>query len=176
MRFTADQAFNSLQPCPPHVLGLQSVASERVEVVILEPMNTDGQPHETRLWIVDDPDYQYLPTSADAGWHQPLVANPHIRVERNGQRRAYIAVPGLEKITALNQLMNSEYRLYDGPKAGYCRDITAARSRRCRGLRAYFQTQTTVLDRSDDKWVKTLAIPHRSNAESESSHPDHHWL
>ena len=70
------------------------MASERVEIVILEPMNTDGQPHETRLWIVDDPDYQYLPTSADAGWHQPLVANPHIRVERNGQRRAYVAVPG----------------------------------------------------------------------------------
>ena len=103
------RAFISLCLIAIAVIGLQFVASERVEVVILESMNADGQPQETRLWIVDDAGYQYLRASADAGWYQRLVANPHISVERNGQRRTYIAVPDLEKTLVLNQLMNSKY-------------------------------------------------------------------
>ena len=66
------RAFISLCLIAIAVIGLQFVASERVEVVILESMNADGQPQETRLWIVDDAGYQYLRASADAGWYQRL--------------------------------------------------------------------------------------------------------
>ena len=72
------------------------------------------RPKKTRLWIVDAAGYQYLRASADAGWYQRLVANPRISVERDGQRRAYVAVPDPGETLALNQLMNSKYTWEDG--------------------------------------------------------------
>ncbi|MDB9867069.1 nitroreductase family deazaflavin-dependent oxidoreductase [Pseudomonadales bacterium] len=60
------------------------------------------RPKKNRLWIVDAAGYQYLRASADAGWYQRLVANPRISVERDGQRRAYVAVPDPGETLALN--------------------------------------------------------------------------
>ena len=91
--------------------GLQ-LASETGEVVTLTSLDEAGEPATTRLWVVDLDGYQYL-RSGDpgSGWYQRLVANPNVKVERNGQEASYIAVPDTSKVAQVNDLMAEKYGL-----------------------------------------------------------------
>ena len=64
------------------VLGLELIASESGEVVVLSVATADG-PQETRLWVVDLEGYQYVRAGhTGAGWYAAAVAAPTVRVAR----------------------------------------------------------------------------------------------
>jgi hypothetical protein len=92
------------------VMGLQMVASETGEVVVLGTVDAAGAPQETRLWIVDYEGAQYLRAgSAKAQWYARLVAQPRIEVERNGSRATYVATPAPAETKTVNELMAAKY-------------------------------------------------------------------
>ncbi len=92
------------------VFGLQVIASETGEVVVLHARDADGSVVETRLWVVDLDGRQYLRCGADgSGWFSRLTANPDVEVERGGERAAYLAVPEPESSSVVNQLMQRKY-------------------------------------------------------------------
>lgn len=92
------------------IMGLQILASERVEVVELHTIDTDGEPQTTRLWVVDDGGFAYLRTGADgSGWFSRLQANGTFELTRNGERRRYGAVLRHDKSARINELMQQKY-------------------------------------------------------------------
>jgi hypothetical protein len=92
------------------VLGLQVIASERVEVVELETQDSAGQPVVTRLWIVDDEGSPYLRAGRDqSGWYGRLRARSEVRVTRGGKTQPYKAVARPELAERINHLMDEKY-------------------------------------------------------------------
>ncbi len=93
--------------------GLQ-LASETGEVVVLTTTDETGAPVETRLWVVELDGYQYL-RSGDpgSGWYTRLLANPTVKVVRDGKEATYTAVPSPELQTQVNDLMQEKYGLSD---------------------------------------------------------------
>jgi hypothetical protein len=90
--------------------ALQMVAAESGEVVIVMTTDTEGRPHETRLWVVDYSGAAWLRAGADmAGWYQRLVESPEIVVERNEQAVTYVAQPQLRERDTINRLMLEKY-------------------------------------------------------------------
>ena len=83
-----------------------------VEVVILTTHDRSGIAYQTRLWILDDGSTLWL-RAATSGciWYERLLSDPHVRVERNGRARAFVAEPDQSpRITArVNFLMREKY-------------------------------------------------------------------
>ncbi|MAS40364.1 MAG: hypothetical protein CMK33_01450 [Porticoccaceae bacterium] len=92
------------------VFGLQMVASETGEVVVLHATDSDGSVAETRLWVVDHGGRQYLRVGADgSGWYSRIAARPEVRVARGGQAADYLAVAEPESSERINALMAQKY-------------------------------------------------------------------
>jgi hypothetical protein len=92
------------------LLVLQTVASERVEVVQLHTLDEQGEEVTTRLWVVDDDGYQYLRVGATgSGWFTRLQAHNEFDVTRNDRRYTYTAELREEKSDAINTLMQDKY-------------------------------------------------------------------
>ncbi|MCB1671136.1 MAG: hypothetical protein R3F41_12835 [Gammaproteobacteria bacterium] len=92
------------------IVGLQFLASERVEVVELRTSDENGEAVTTRLWIVDDEGYQYLRVGTDgSGWFSRIEANESFQITRNGNTAIYSAVRRPEKSARINQLMQEKY-------------------------------------------------------------------
>lgn len=92
------------------IIGLERVASERVEVVELHTLDAAGAPVTTRLWIVDDEGYPYLRVGSDgSGWFTRLQENGEIELTRNGQRQRYSTVQRPDKSAHINALMKRKY-------------------------------------------------------------------
>lgn len=92
------------------MFGLQFVASETGEVVVLHARDADGSMAQTRLWVVDYQGRQYLRCGADgSGWFSRLTANPAIELERAGQKDAFLAVPEPALSAEINGLMEQKY-------------------------------------------------------------------
>lgn len=91
-------------------MALQYLASERVEVVVLHSVDTDGQKVETRLWVVDHEGSAYLRVGEDgSGWYSRIVANPVVELERNGITTPYQVVPRPDLSNTINDLMQAKY-------------------------------------------------------------------
>lgn len=91
-------------------LGIQTLASERVEVVELHTLDESGEEVTTRLWVVDDEGYQYLRVGADgSGWFSRSQANGEIQLGRNGDLSRYNTVLRQDKSDKINQLMQQKY-------------------------------------------------------------------
>ncbi len=89
---------------------LQYVASERVEVVELHTINTEGDEVTTRLWIVDDEGFQYLRVgSTGSGWYTRIQENGEFALTRNGERNRYRAEVNMSKSDRINELMQEKY-------------------------------------------------------------------
>jgi len=91
--------------------GLQIVASESGEVVVLRTFAGDDA-RQTRLWIVDDRGVSWLRSgSPDAGWYQRLRANPEIQIERGTDLYEYQAFPveSGPSVDHVNMLMFQKY-------------------------------------------------------------------
>ncbi len=92
------------------VFGLQVLASETGEVVVLTAADEAGAPVQTRLWVVDHAGRQYLRVGADgSGWYSRITARPEIAVERQGIVADYLAVPEPESSAEINALMQAKY-------------------------------------------------------------------
>lgn len=89
---------------------LQTAASERVEVVELRTLDSDGEAVVTRLWTVDHEGHAWLRVGKDgSGWYSRLKAHPQVTVVRQGVSEAYLAVPRPEKRAVINRLMQEKY-------------------------------------------------------------------
>tara|TARA_B100001142_G_scaffold139390_1_gene140889 strand:+ start:773 stop:1183 length:411 start_codon:yes stop_codon:yes gene_type:complete len=92
------------------LLVLQTIASERIEVVELHTLDELGEEVTTRLWVVDDDGYQYLRVGATGSdWFARLQVNNEFDVTRNGRRYTYTAKLRGEKSLGINALMQEKY-------------------------------------------------------------------
>ncbi|MGE0623642.1 MAG: hypothetical protein AB7I04_04225 [Pseudomonadales bacterium] len=97
------------------VLGLavlvflaQMIASETGEVVVLTTETADG-PKETRLWVVELEEVQYLRAGPDSGWYQRLLAAPEVTLTRGGEAAGYRAEARPQAAAEVNRLMRAKY-------------------------------------------------------------------
>jgi hypothetical protein len=90
------------------VFGLQIIASETGEVVVLHTADGDGDAR-TRLWVVDFDGAQWLRAGPDSGWLQRLAAQPRVELERDGERHAYTASVDAAMAPEINVLMAAKY-------------------------------------------------------------------
>jgi hypothetical protein len=92
------------------VMGLQQIAAESGEVVILTTRDDAGESHQTRLWVVDHDGQQWLRAGvAQSGWLLRLQADSLVKVERDGASRDYVAVPDPSREAEINDLMSEKY-------------------------------------------------------------------
>lgn len=92
------------------LLVLQTLASERVEVVDLYTLDQSGEVQSTRLWIIDDEGYQYLRVGADgSGWFDRILHNGEVEVGRSGTTASYTIVQRPDKSERINVLMQEKY-------------------------------------------------------------------
>ncbi|MBL4580467.1 MAG: hypothetical protein JKY29_01500 [Gammaproteobacteria bacterium] len=91
-------------------LLVQTLASERVEVIDLYTTDEAGEMQATRLWIMDDEGYQYLRVGADgSGWFDRIQHNGEIEVGRNGVTARYTVVQRPDKSKRINDMMQEKY-------------------------------------------------------------------
>ena len=91
-------------------LAVQTVASERVEVIDLYTTDELGEMQATRLWVMDDEGYQYLRVGADgSGWFDRVLQNGEIKVGRNGTTASYTVVQRPDKSERINDMMQKKY-------------------------------------------------------------------
>lgn len=89
---------------------VQTLASERVEVVELFTVDADGEEVVTRLWIVDHGGRPYLRVGANGSWwYERLQDAPNVDVKRGDRRASYRAVPVPAKSDIVNRLMQEKY-------------------------------------------------------------------
>jgi hypothetical protein len=92
------------------VMGLQQIAAESGEVVVLTTVDENGALQQTRLWVVDREGQQWLRAGVkQSDWFVRMQANNLIKVERKGVTRAYLAVPDPSVYEEINDLMNEKY-------------------------------------------------------------------
>jgi len=93
------------------VFGIvQTVASERVEVIELATLDIEGARVVTRLWVVDDEGFQYLRVGQEgSGWFSRISNSSDIEVTRADQSVRYTTVLREDKSEKINQLMQSKY-------------------------------------------------------------------
>ena len=78
---------------------IQTLASERIEVVELTTLNEVGEEQVTRLWVVDGDGFQYLRVGADgSGLFSRLQDNGEIQVTRKEEPKylSWTSISGLE--------------------------------------------------------------------------------
>jgi hypothetical protein len=91
-------------------LAVQTLASERVEVIDLYTTDELGEMQATRLWVMDDEGYQYLRVGADgSGWFDRVLQNGEIKVGRNGTTASYTVVQRADKSERINGMMQEKY-------------------------------------------------------------------
>jgi len=92
------------------LLVVQTLASERVEVIDLYTTDELGEMQATRLWVMDDEGYQYLRVGADgSGWFDRILLNGEIEVGRNGVTASYTVVQRPDKSERINDMMQEKY-------------------------------------------------------------------
>lgn len=93
------------------LVGLQYAASETTgEVVVLTTSDSDGNPHETRLWIVDNGGEAWLRAGGDtAGWYGQILENATVTLMRNGSSAVFTAVPVPAATDTISSLMRDKY-------------------------------------------------------------------
>ncbi len=91
-------------------LIVQTLASERVEVVELFTVDEKGEEVVTRLWVVDHEGTPYLRAGdGGSGWFGRLQESPEIKVARDNEILSYRAIPDPSKSAIVNQLMQKKY-------------------------------------------------------------------
>ena len=90
------------------LLGGLLLASESGEVVVLTTTSDDG-PVQSRTWIIDHMNSQWLRGSPASGWVRRISENPTLSMERKGQSASYIATFIAEEISTINRLSKEKY-------------------------------------------------------------------
>jgi F420H(2)-dependent quinone reductase len=101
---------------PLLVAGGSYLAGEQIEVVALRTLDSEGHPHDTKLWIVD---YQGRPWVRAArpklGWVERIRANPRVELVRGGKTEAYTAeiVESPDEKRAIDAAVSAKYGWVD---------------------------------------------------------------
>lgn len=90
------------------VFGLQVVASETGEVVVLTTKRGAGET-TTRLWVVDHDDVQWLRGGRDSGWYLRLAEDPVVRMRRGDRVGTYVASAEPAMTAHVHALMAAKY-------------------------------------------------------------------
>jgi hypothetical protein len=94
--------------------ALEMLAAESGEVVVLTTRDAGGEPHDTRLWVVDLEGRAWLRAGSEvASWYARLAARPEVEVTRAGVAGRYRAVPAPGARDRVNALMREKYGLAD---------------------------------------------------------------
>jgi len=89
---------------------VQTLASERIEVVELHTLDQAGETVTTRLWVMDHDGFQYLRVGGDgSGWFSRIQANDTIKVTRDGDTKTYTSKTRPDKSDLINKLMSEKY-------------------------------------------------------------------
>ena len=93
------------------VMGLQMIASETGEVVVVTTQDETGVRSETRLWIVEHEGNRWLRSGGGAAsrWYQQLLANPQLELLRGTTRYYHRAMPVPDMQATVNDLMSEKY-------------------------------------------------------------------
>ncbi len=93
------------------VMGLQMIASETGEVVVVTTQDETGVRSETRLWIVEHEGSRWLRSGGGAAslWYQQLLANPQLELLRGTTRYYHRATPVPDMQATVNDLMGEKY-------------------------------------------------------------------
>ncbi len=93
------------------VMGLQMIASETGEVVVVTTQDKTGVRSETRLWIVEHEGSRWLRSGGGAAslWYQQLLANPQLELLRGTTRYYHRATPVPDMQATVNDLMGEKY-------------------------------------------------------------------
>ena len=77
------------------------VAGEQTEVAVLRTLDDAGQPHETKLWVVDHEGVAWVRVARpERGWFQRLSAHPEIEIRRgDGAAQRVVAKPDASPAT-----------------------------------------------------------------------------
>ena len=90
--------------------AIQTIAAESGEVVVLTTINSHAKNQETRLWIVDHAESQWLRSGSDVqSWYQNILERPEVEMLRGTEGRLYAAVPSAEDQDEINRLMLEKY-------------------------------------------------------------------
>lgn len=96
------------------MFGGIGVLSESGEVVVLTTLDSAGNGHETRLWVVDDTGRAWLRAgSPQSRWYGQLVANADVVVVRDNVSASFRAVPVDGARDRINELMAAKYGTAD---------------------------------------------------------------
>ena len=92
-------------------MGLQIIASETGEVVVVTTQDQTGAKSETRLWIVAHEGSRWLRSGGGAAsrWYQQLLANPQLELLRGTTRYYHRATPVPDMQATVNDLMSEKY-------------------------------------------------------------------
>lgn len=92
------------------LLIVQTLASERIEVVELHTLDKNGETVITRVWVADHDGYQYLRVGGDgSGWFTRLQANKTVQVTRGDMTKTYETLTRPDKSDLINDLMQKKY-------------------------------------------------------------------
>jgi hypothetical protein len=92
------------------VVGLEIVASESGEVVVVRTRDAGGAVHETRLWVVDEGGHAWIRAgSPESEWLARLREQPTVEVVRGGATGTYTAVPVPAERDRLNPRFAEKY-------------------------------------------------------------------
>ena len=108
--------------------GVITWMSESGEVVVLRTFDREGEPYETRLWIVEHDGAAWLRAGqAESVWFKNLSENPDVVLQRGGSERSFTAVPVPDDATRnrINALMNEKYGSPDTALGAALRDNAA---------------------------------------------------
>ena len=96
------------------------------ENVMLRTSDVGGSTHETRLWIQDLGQTEWLRASSpESRWYRRLVERPIVEVKREGQWKRYRAVPTPHRTGEVASAMARKYGWADW-LTGLLRDPEAA--------------------------------------------------
>ena len=88
------------------------VALEGSEVVVLHTGLSRSSPRATRVWIADYGGSPWIESaSPEREFYRDILADPHVELQRNGERSKYRAVPveGREAHELIRSLLRARY-------------------------------------------------------------------
>jgi hypothetical protein len=91
-------------------------AGERIEVVVLRTLDSQGVEHDTKLWIVDHEGHPWVRVSRPHfRWLERVRANPHVVLIRKDTVASYRAIPveTPEAKRAIDAAMTAKYGWID---------------------------------------------------------------
>lgn len=92
------------------VIGVQVIASESGEVVVVTINGAQGNAQEVRLWVVDHEGEAWLRAgSPQAGWYEGITTQPEVGIVRGENSFSVVVQADVSSRAVVNDLMAKKY-------------------------------------------------------------------